>query len=144
VTESVAEYSDKRFQLYIDYLKHQHDKGGMENSSKEDFIQFLMTDWCDTIFIEFHLNDELVAVAVTDVTPFGLSALYTFYSPEYANRSLGVFAILKQIELCKNRQLPWLFLGYWIEECKKMMYKTDYQPLEIFDENHWLKQTDYS
>ncbi len=75
--------------------------------------------------LEMYLDDELVAVAAFDQLEHGLSAIYTFFKVDDAleKRSLGTFAILKLIELCQEKRLPHLYLGYWIEECRKMRYK---------------------
>ena len=46
-------------------------------------------------------------------------------------------AILYEIEEARNQGLPWLYLGYWIADCKKMRYKDEYQPLEYFYHDAW-------
>ena len=87
--------------------------------------------------IEFRSEKELLAVAVTDILPNGLSSVYTFYDPEQPKRSLGVYGILYQIEEAKRLGLPSLYMGYWIKQCKKMSYKIDYRPIELFINNQW-------
>ena len=73
--------------------------------------------------------------------PVGLSAVYTFYAPEEASRSLGVLAVLVQIQEAARLGLPALYLGYWIKECQKMSYKTEYHPLEMYINNQWTTTT---
>ena len=137
-----AEYTDEYFQLYERYLNTRHEDGGMSNPQKEDFTRFLYSEWSDTSFLTMRLNDQLVGVAVIDHSSDGLSAVYTFFDPTLAQRSLGKFAILQQIKLCEELKHPYLYLGYWIPECKKMQYKADYQPLECFTpEQGWQEQT---
>ena len=84
-------------------------------------------------------GERLVACAVTDVTPIGLSAVYTFFDPDMANRSLGVFCILQQIEWAKRLPVPHLYLGYWLDGHAKMGYKQQYQPLELLHEGRWQR-----
>jgi arginine-tRNA-protein transferase len=103
-------------------------------------LQFLTSQWADTIFYEFRLEKHLIAVAVIDVLATGLSAVYTFFDPAFEKRSLGTFAVLWEIEEVKRLKLEWLYLGYWIEGCRKMDYKTNYQPLEYYRNNQWHKQ----
>jgi len=79
----------------------------------------------------------LLAVAVTDVTPQGLSAVYTFFDPDQAHRGLGTFAILQQIAWAQREQLPHLYLGYWIRDHRKMDYKRRFRPLEAYDGRRW-------
>ncbi len=134
-----ARYEEEYYALYIRYQQSRHTGGSMSESSPTDFCDFLTSDWCDTSFIEYRVEDKLVAVAVTDLLDEGFSALYTFFDPTLASRSLGVFSVLKQAELAKAAGKKWLYLGYWIEDCQKMAYKSNYQPLEGFINNQWQK-----
>lgn len=63
--------------------------------------------------------------------------MYTFFDPDDKRRSLGRYAILWQIQESLRLGLPYLYLGYWIKECQKMNYKTQYQPLEGFINEQW-------
>jgi len=69
----------------------------------------------------------------------GLSAVYTFFDPALNQRGLGRFSILQQIALCTELNLPYLYLGYWVDGCDKMVYKSDFLPQEHFDGNEWLR-----
>lgn len=130
-------YHDDAFQLYARYLGARHGDGPMANPSAQEFERFLVSDWGSTVFIEFRLKQELLAVAVTDVLPQGLSAVYTFYAPEQPRRSLGTFAILQQIALAQRRNLPFVYLGYWLAGHPKMDYKQRFSALQVLREGHW-------
>lgn len=133
-----AHFGAEHYQLYERYISIKHRDGDMFPPSAEQFSSFLLSDWGNTFFYEFRLAGELVAVAVCDEMQNGLSAVYTFYAPDASERSLGVFAVLWQIEEARNRLLPALYLGYWIKECQKMNYKTEYRPLEMYINNQWI------
>jgi arginine-tRNA-protein transferase len=81
--------------------------------------------------ILYLLGDRLVMVALVDVLPRSLSAVYTFYDPALRKRSLGVYSVLRQIDLARTRALPHVYLGYWVEGNASMRYKARYQPHEI-------------
>jgi len=137
-----SDYSDEYFDLYSRYLAARHPAGGMDNPEPDDFKRFLLNPWGETLFIEARLDDTLISVAVTDATPEGLSAVYTFFDPDESRRGLGRFAILQQIELCQSMNIPYLYLGYWVDGCQKMQYKTDYNPQEHFDGQKWIPSED--
>lgn len=126
------------FELYARYITQRHQDGSMYPPNKDNFVQFLGCAWQSPILVEAWLDNALVAVAVTDSTVMGLSAFYTYFAPEYDARSLGVFMILQQIKLCQKLQKPYLFLGYQIDECQKMNYKTKYRPYERFNGEFWV------
>jgi arginine-tRNA-protein transferase len=131
-------FRDEHFDLYRRYINSRHNDGSMANPSKTDYHRFLICDWTDTLFFEYRLNRILIAVAVCDITDSGLSAVYTFFDPDYADRSPGHFAILCQIEESRARDLDYLYLGYWIRNCSKMSYKRRYKPLEAYLNDQWV------
>jgi arginine-tRNA-protein transferase len=133
-----ARFSDQYFELYRTYLNVRHTDGGMDNPEPKDFERFLLNPWGETLFVEIHDEKKLVAVAVTDATNDGLSAVYTFFDPEYSHRALGRYCILQQIELCRAMSFPFLYMGYWVDGCQKMQYKADYFPQQHFDGQKWL------
>jgi len=137
VTPHPKVFNREHFNLYCRYLSSRHPKGGMDNPSPQGYIQFLACHWAQTVFYEFRLGTQLIAVAIVDHLKEGLSAVYTFFEPSLSSRSLGVYAILWEIEETKRLNKPWLYLGYWIEECRKMSYKIDYQPIEIYSQTHY-------
>ena len=135
-----ARHTDEYFDLYRRYLDARHPGGGMDNPDPEDFSRFLYTAWSPTSFIELRLCDRLLGVAITDITTTGLSAVYTFFDPDEAARGLGTYAILRQIEITRERGLPHLYLGYWIDQHQKMDYKARFRPLELLTADGWRPQ----
>jgi arginyl-tRNA--protein-N-Asp/Glu arginylyltransferase len=133
--------TDEHYELYARYIEQRHSDGDMYPPSREQYEDFLSSEWGVTRYLEFRSGGRLIGVAVSDHLDQGLSAIYTFFDPEEANRSLGVLAVLKQIELAGQFKLPYVYLGYWIRECAKMRYKTQYRPLQMFINSHWLTFT---
>jgi arginyl-tRNA--protein-N-Asp/Glu arginylyltransferase len=129
----------EHYALYERYVAARHAGGSMENPDPDSYIEFLTASWAETVFYEFRAGTRLLAIAVVDHLDDGLSAVYTFYEPTETRRSLGRLAILKQIEIARALGARWLYLGYWIEACQKMRYKTEYQPLEYFHGGEWRR-----
>ena len=138
VTECQAGYNAERHALYERYLRQRHPGGGMDEADASDFRRFLTAPWSPTVFLEFRLHGRLLGVAVTDVCRSGLSAVYTFYDPDEERRSLGRYAILWQIAETERLGLYAVYLGYWIKNCRKMNYKTQYRPIELFVNQRWV------
>jgi leucyl-tRNA---protein transferase len=134
------EFDKAHFDMFLRYQKTRHQQGSMAKSSKGDYIHFLKSNWCDTNFVEFLIDDELAAVAVVDQLDNALSAVYTFFDPKFSDYGLGVYAVLWQVEWAKQLQKEFLYLGFWIKQCKKMSYKSNYQPLQTLKDKQWVAQ----
>ena len=132
------DYRDEHFSLYKDYLSARHKAGGMEKHTQKDYQDSMMSSSVDTALIEYRIMDQLICVAITDLVDDGLSAVYTFFDPQLSKqRSLGTFAILSQIYLAKSLRRSWLYLGYWIEDSKKMSYKSNFSGSQILTSGEW-------
>ena len=136
-----AEFSSEYYELYVRYITGRHRDGDMYPPTPEQFRSFLLASWSETFFLSIYISGQLSAVAVTDVSSKSLSAIYTFFDPDFSHRSLGVYSVLKQIDECRQRNLDYLYLGYWIKDAKKMSYKTEYRPIELLINQRWVKMT---
>jgi arginine-tRNA-protein transferase len=134
-----ASFSAEHYALYSQYLGARHPEGGMEDQGPEAYAQFFISDWADTVFYEFRLGRQLLGVAVTDRLEDGLSAMYSFYDHRQSKRSLGRYAILWQLQHAREQGFDWLYLGYWIDGCRKMQYKERFQPAEYFINGSWCQ-----
>lgn len=136
-----AEFREEHYDLYARYIAGRHADGSMYPPSRAQFRSFLLAPWSRTLFLSTYLDGALAAVAVTDVLPDALSAIYTYFDPALPRRSLGVYSILHQIEECRRRGLAHLYLGFWIEDAPKMRYKTDFRPVELLEGGRWTEMT---
>jgi arginine-tRNA-protein transferase len=137
-----AGYSEERYALYRRYLQGRHRGGGMDDARADDFVRFLYTDWSPTRFVEFRRAGKLMGFAVTDFCDSGLSAVYTCFEPGEPARSLGSFAILSQIRIARERNIPNVYLGFWIAGHPKMDYKSRFRPLEVLRDGRWVDLED--
>ncbi len=131
--------SDELYDLYQRYISARHADGDMYPPSVEQFESFLVRSEQETYFYQFRSESELLAVAVVDQLDQGLSAIYTFFDPQVRHRSLGRYAILKQIQAAQQQQLEFLYLGYWIKGCQKMDYKIEYRPIQLLLDGQWMQ-----
>lgn len=132
-------FEQVHYQMYLRYQAARHAGGDMADSGPDEYLRFLGSSWCETRFIEFFIAQELAGIAVVDQVDDALSAVYTFFEPKFADYGLGAYAVLWQIEQARLHQREFLYLGFWIAACKKMAYKSSYQPLQMFVDNQWLE-----
>lgn len=130
---------DESYALYESYINHRHLDGDMFPATEKQFSTFILENTDDTIFFKFFEKERLIAVSVADILKDGFSAVYCFYDPIDKRRSLGTYAILYQIHQVLEQERLYLYLGYWIKNCRKMLYKTRFRPLEMLVNNKWVE-----
>jgi leucyl-tRNA---protein transferase len=86
---------------------------------------FRTQEWC------YHLKNKLIGVGYVDDLPGGLSAIYFFYDPAERGRSLGTWNVLNVIRAAEARGVPFVYLGYYVENCPSMMYKARFRPNQL-------------
>lgn len=121
--------SDDRFDLYRRYQAFQHDDH--DDCDRDEFERFLCDTCIDTIEMSYHVHDRLIGVGIVDVCPDALSSVYFYFEPAEARRSLGVFSALCEIDECRRCNRAYWYIGYWVQGCAKMEYKSRYRPCEL-------------
>jgi arginine-tRNA-protein transferase len=125
------------FPLYQRYQQKRHPAGGMDDADEAQYRSFLLESQVNSVLVEFREAGVLRMVSVVDVLPDGWSSVYTFYDPDIEGSSFGTFNVLWQIEQCRQQQLPYLYLGYWIRQSQKMAYKAHFSPLQALQNGAW-------
>lgn len=130
--------SDEQFRLFRRYVLNRHSDGDMAMMTRRDYTMMVLTSPIDTRIVEFRdAAGRLTAACLTDVLQDGFSAVYSFFDPDRADRSLGSYVVLWLIEEARRRGLPHVYLGFWIEGSRKMSYKSRFRPLEGFGTDGW-------
>ena len=126
--------STAHIELYNKYhaYKHKQDDWTHRNISpreyRENFVEGAHDFGKEILYL---VDGELVGVDLIDILDDGISSIYFYYDPNYLNLSLGTYSLLYQV--AKVLDLPWIYLGYWVDGCKAFTYKTKFEPQEVLD-----------
>jgi arginine-tRNA-protein transferase len=138
VTLADARATAEQFRLFARYQRSRHAGSDMADMTYGDFRAMVEDTPIETRMLEFRdCTGALVAGCLADRMDDGYSAVYSFYDPSRDGRSLGTFAILSLIERARAEEMPWVYLGYWIADSRKMAYKTRFRPLEALGPEGW-------
>jgi arginine-tRNA-protein transferase len=136
--------TDEQYYLLKHYLGTRHAESGMASMGPYDYTAMVEDTPVQSMLTEYRTPstgmDEpsnLIAVCLSDRLSDGLSMVYSFFDPDATERSLGTYMILEHIARARRLGLKYVYLGYWIENCRKMQYKARFQPLEILGQNGW-------
>ena len=143
-----AQPSTEQYSLFRGYLDARHRRGGMSDMTVLDYAMMVEDTHVDTKVIEYRRRGpdsfitgkgqgELIAVALTDKMADGLSMVYSYFNPEFEDRSLGTFMILDHIARARAMGLPHVYLGYWVNGSRKMNYKMRFMPQEHLGPKGW-------
>jgi len=144
------QFIPEHFALYTEYQQSRHalqidGSAADSNEDEEDqYRQFLIQSHIDSFLVEFRENGVLRMVSVIDKVSDGISSVYTFYDASQTKASYGTYGILWQVEKAKELQLPFVYLGYYIQESQKMSYKALYKPIEGLVNGVWMNLENHS
>ncbi len=138
-------YSQHHYNLYASYqsLRHPDESAGEIKTHPEDneeqYRQFLCQSNVESLMIEFtNANNQIKIISVVDIVSDGVSAVYTFYDALEPKASYGTYSIMWLADWAKNLNLPYLYLGYWIQNSPKMAYKQAFNSQEKLIDGEWI------
>jgi leucyl-tRNA---protein transferase len=129
-------FEEEHFSLYKRYQASRHE-ADLEQETSEQYQNFLAKSNVDTLFVTFREQGILKMVSVIDIVEDGISAVYTFYDTTDKQASYGTYSVMWLIAWCQRLGLPYLYLGYWIKNSRKMAYKQKFEPQEALIDGEW-------
>lgn len=138
VKDMAAHATMEQYRLFVRYQRSRHSGGEMSTMGFRDYRAMVEDSPIDTRIIEFRDDgDNLIAVMLADRQADALSAVYSLFDPDEEKRSLGTYMVLWMVRRAEQMELPYVYLGYWIEESPKMAYKARFRPLEGLSADGW-------
>jgi arginine-tRNA-protein transferase len=130
----------EQYRLFMRYQRSRHADSDMAAMTLGDYRSMVEDSPVMTRMVELRGADgALAGGCLIDVLDDGLSAVYSFFAPDEDKRSLGSYLVLALVDEAKRRSLPFVYLGYWIENSPKMAYKARFRPLEALTTEGWRR-----
>jgi len=128
-----ALYTDERFRLYEKYVTVRHSESSAGETHAENRQAFMdLTEGLQAHLTEYRDQAAiLVAEGFVDILPDGISSVYFAFSPEAGWRSLGRFSVHAEIQIARQLQKSFYYLGFWVPGSAKMDYKANFSPFEL-------------
>lgn len=113
------------------YNRHKQERGlshSDEPLTAQGYRNWLIDTCTDTREVRYFVGPRLVAVSILDFGRRSASSVYHYFDPDESRRSLGVYSVLKELELCRRSDIEWYYLGFFVEGCGHLSYKAGYYP----------------
>jgi leucyl-tRNA---protein transferase len=122
--------SRANIELFERYHEHQHVSKQWPRTEAHGLDRFTDNPF-PTEEWRYYVGDRLIAVGYVDALPTALSAIYFYYDPQERHRSLGTYNVLAIIDASRRRNVPYVYLGYYVEGCPSLEYKARFRPNEV-------------
>jgi len=125
------EYRDEYYELYKEHSQSRFDK----ETDEDDFRQSFFESAVPAFLTEYRIGGRLAGLGFCDEGADALSSVYFVFAQEFADRSLGIYSVLRECALAVERGKKWYYLGYWVQGNATMAYKGRFGRREIMDWN---------
>lgn len=127
--------SDENLQLLGKFLDARYP--GRDSLPLDYYTDFFLNHITNTVEFRYRLGTKLIGVAIADISIAWLNVVFFYFDPAEGKRSLGTYNILHLIDFCRQQEIKFIYLGYWIKDVKAMSYKARFKPHYLFQENTW-------
>lgn len=129
------------FEKYHNYMKHKRGWKHERTTPRHYYMSFVHGHGDFGYEVLYYIEDKLVGVDLIDILPNGISSIYFYYDPDFTPFSLGTYSMLQQIRIAKENQLDWIYMGYYVEGCQSLEYKSRYRPYYVLEGRPWDSHT---
>lgn len=109
------------------------------NTAVGYYCSFFLNQIVNSLEFHYRLGDTLLGNGIVDIGENWLNAVYFYFDPDQEKRSLGTFNILNMIEFCRQNDIEYLYLGYYIPNLSAMNYKRRFRPYYLREKDRWIR-----
>lgn len=125
------------FEKYHNFMKHKRGWKHESATPRHYYMSFVHGHGDFGYEVLYYVEDKLVGVDLIDILPNGISSIYFYYDPDFTQFSLGTYSMLQQVQMAKDNKLPWIYMGYYVEGCQSLEYKSRYKPYHVLEGRPW-------
>ncbi|MFT5701225.1 MAG: arginyl-tRNA--protein-N-Asp/Glu arginylyltransferase [Desulforhopalus sp.] len=129
---------DENIELCERFLRKRYPREN--NSARGYFHDFFLTSITSAAQLQFRVGGRLIGSSIVDIGDNWLNAVYFYFDPEEAKRSLGTFNIMTLVDVCLDWGVEYLYLGYLIEDVPAMSYKSNFNPHFLYLDKKWRQR----
>jgi leucyl-tRNA---protein transferase len=122
-------YSDEIYEIY---KEHSHDRFN-QDTTKDHFVESFYTNAVPALQSEYYIDNQLAAVGFIDLSHIALSSVYFFYKSKYTAYSLGTLSVIRECALAHSMGRKYYYLGYYVQNNRRMQYKNKFHPHELYN-----------
>ncbi len=123
--------SQAHLELFTKYHLHMKDKKEWtyNETTPEHYYQSFVDGHNEFGYEVLYFDeDRLIGVDLIDILEDGISSIYFYYDPDYSRYSLGKLSLYNQIKFAARSNKKWIYLGYYVQDCPSLSYKSEYKP----------------
>ena len=127
--------SDEKLTMLEKFLSARYP--GRDSSAADYYNNFFLNHITNTVEFNYRIDERLIGVAIVDLSTFWFNIVFYYFDPAEEKRSPGTFNILHLIDFCRQKEIKFIYLGYWIEDLRQMSYKANFKPHYILHDDTW-------
>lgn len=125
------------------WIGHRMERGLLttdpDDLDAEVYAEVLGRSCAPTMEIRYLLDNQLIGLSFLDYGRTSANSAYHFFHPDHGKRSLGVYSVLREIELCRERGMSYYYMGLWAADARALRYKANYLPHERLIDGRWVR-----
>jgi len=111
-----------------------------ENITAQGYYRdFFLNSVVNSVQLQYRVEDRLVGTSIIDIGYNWMNAVYFYFDPDETHRSLGTYNILCLVDLCREWEIEFLYLGYYIHSVPAMSYKANFRPHYLLQGKEWRR-----